>query len=158
MTPPQPCAAPQQFSHEASTKEKNIEKGLIRSHSAPKRMCEMKVSEGIAPMQQETRRKYRCDNCHESVTKVTSYIRQQVALLRARARRGLRLYTGAGTKPTMEHNGSKNNREQEWEGPPVPSPQLTLLRPTPPHNAGRPHVEVSDGSLCGANCISETTH
>ena len=125
VVPVHPYAAPQHFSHAASTKEMKVEKGLTRSHSAPKRMCETKVSEGIAPMQQETRSKYRCDNCHESVTRVTNYIRQQdVALLRARARGASGSIPGAGTKPTMEHIESKNNREQKWEGPPVPSPQL----------------------------------
>ena len=136
MMPEQPCAPPQQDSHAASTKEMKIEKGLMRSHSAPKRMCETKISGGIAPMQQETRSKYRCDNCHESVTRVTNYIRQQdVALLRARARGASGSIPGPALNRLWNISNRRTTENRNGRALRCPLPNSTLHRPTPPHNA-----------------------
>ena len=134
--PGQPCAPPQQDSHAASTKEMKIEKGLMRSHSAPQRMCETKISGGIAPMQQETRRKYRSDNCHESVTRVTNYIRQQdVALLRARARGASGSIPGPALNRLWNISNRRTTENRNGRALRCPLPNSTLHRPTPPHNA-----------------------
>jgi hypothetical protein len=56
LSPSQPNAAPKQTSQAASTIVKKFIKGSKTSNSAPERMCETKESEGIAPMQQETKK------------------------------------------------------------------------------------------------------